>query len=216
MPEKIYILRWLCDVAGAEGNNFKPEWFQIINKEDIPWKDLQYRAGWDLAITEKEIIGTSNNPKEDPDYTAGIVIGIHEGNIYIVDLYVDRIIMGHEDQIEKYYKLWPKTSHIYIETNQFQKLIYYKARAKDSLLPVQSVDHYSVDKVTRILGLEPFFKQGRVFIRKDLPHYDELYGEYLAFPEAGEKRDVLDALEMAIKGSTTENVKSLGNYMSWL
>lgn len=218
MPEKIYILRWLCDIAGAEGNNFKPEWFQIIEDEEIPMERLIVNQGWDLAITEKEIIGTSLNPKEDPDYTAGVVVGFDAktGNIYLLDLYVDRIIMGHEDIIERYYKLWPQTKSIGIETNQFQKLVFHQAKTKDSLMPVHDVKHYSTDKVTRILGLEPYFKQMRVFIRKDLPHRNELYGEYLAFPESGEKRDVLDALEIAIKEFTQGRMKPLGEYMSWL
>lgn len=226
MPEKIYILRWLCDIKGAEGNNFKPEWFQIIDDKDIPYDRLIITQGWDLAITEKELIGTSINPKTDPDYTAGIVIGIYHnsenendpmnGNIYILDLYVDRIIMGHEDIIERYYQLWPQTSEIGIETNQFQKLVFHQTKAKASAIPVTKVDHYSPDKITRILGLEPYYKQLRVFTRADLPHRNELYGEYLAFPEASEKRDVLDALEIAIKLHASNRVADLGDYLEGL
>lgn len=226
MPEKIYILRWLCDIKGAEGNNFKPAWFQIIDNKDIPYDRLIITQGWDLAITEKDLIGSGINPKADPDYTAGVIIGLYHnsenerdpmnGNIYILDLYVDRIIMGHEDRIEDYYKLWPQTQQTGIETNQFQKLVFHQTKAKSSAVPVVDVKHYSEDKITRILGLEPYFKQMRVFIRADLPHRDELYGEYLAFPEASEKRDVLDALEIAIKLHASNRVADLGDYLEGL
>jgi len=64
--------------ARGSGTLFRREWFKTV----IPQKPTFVRNWvrfWDLAATESE-------PGSDPDWTAGPLIGIHEGTIYIADV----------------------------------------------------------------------------------------------------------------------------------
>jgi len=217
LPEPAYQMRYLCNADAMTGKGLKLEWLQMVKKNDVPWGELLYNQGWDLAISTQEIVGTMRSAKSEPDYTAGIVTGMDKlGNIYIVDLYLDRIIMGYEDIIEKMYLKWPRTSNQGIESNQFQALVCYLARQKQSAMPVVDVPHYAVDKVTRIGNLIPYFKTRRVFLLEDLPHLDKFIAEYTAFPTEAQHDDILDALEIAIKLYATENVLDLSDYLKGL
>lgn len=214
MPESTYQLRYLCNDKGMTGIGFKPEWFDdnLIAYNKIPFDKLLIHQGWDLAITEEDIRGRGQQLKEEPDFTAGIVGGIDNttGDIYIIDLYIKRIALGHEDVIENMYKKWPKTSVVGIETNQFQKLVYNLVRAKKSAIPAVEVPHYGLDKITRILNLEPYFKTNRIHVLDTLPHLDNFYHEYLSFPTEGRHDDILDALEILIHSFTQGQATDLG------
>lgn len=215
LPEPAYQMRYLCNADAMTGKGLKLEWLKMVNTNEVPWGKLTYNQGWDLAITESEIVGTMRSAKSEPDYTAGIVVGMDDkGDIYIVDLYLDRIIIGHEDVIEMMYLKWPRTSQQGIESNQFQKLVYYLAKRKQTGLPVVDIPHYSQDKITRILNLVPYFKTGRVHVLDTLPHLDVFIAEYTAFPTEAQHDDILDALEIAIKMYATENVIDLGDYLN--
>ena len=216
-PEPTYQLRYLCNPAGMSGKGFKLEWIEDnwVEWHEIPWDNIVITQGWDLAITEKDIIGTGQEVKTEPDYTSGSIVGYdsNTGIFYFFDLYLDRIVMGHDDVIESYYRKYPQTRNQGIESNQFQKLVYYQTRAKPSAPPVVDVPHYSIDKVTRILNLEPYFKTNRIKILKTLPHLQEFLEEYLAFPTEGAHDDILDSLEIAIKLNVQDVVKPLGSYL---
>lgn len=216
MPEATYQLRYLCNDKGMTGKAFKPEWFQTIPRKDIPVNLLIVHQGWDLAFTEKDIIGKGQQVKEEPDFTAGFVggIDIKKGNIYLLDLYHERIVLGHADAIEQMYKLWPMTKKVGIETNQAQALVYHQARAKPTGIPVSKVKHYSIDKITRVLNLEPYFKQYRIFINEDMPHLEEFNHEYVVFPTQGYHDDIMDALEILIKSFVTGRASSIGEQFS--
>jgi len=58
------------------GSKFKREWFSIVNESPARTRYVRY---WDLAATE---------PKEgeDPDYTAGIKVGLLDGVYYVEDV----------------------------------------------------------------------------------------------------------------------------------
>jgi len=70
------------------GTRFKREWFEIV--DDYP-KDCKQVRYWDLAATE---------PKEgkDPDWTAGVRLGLKDGIWYVIDVKRDRLTpKGVED-----------------------------------------------------------------------------------------------------------------------
>ena len=60
-----------------KGGMFNPDWFIIINNppEGIKW--VRY---WDRAATEPK------DEDDDPDWTAGALVGIHGGELYIKDV----------------------------------------------------------------------------------------------------------------------------------
>lgn len=69
--------------APREGNLFNAKDFEIVNKPDLPRMKKQVRF-WDLA-------GTDPKKGEDPDYTAGLLLGHgDDGYFYVLDLLHER------------------------------------------------------------------------------------------------------------------------------
>ena len=62
--------------ARAEGDLFRREWFQIV--EEVP-AELKWVRRWDLASTEQE-------ERDNPDWTAGGLVGEWKGIYYIGDM----------------------------------------------------------------------------------------------------------------------------------
>ena len=64
--------------AMPEGGLFKRHWFKVIQANDVP-SSIRWVRYWDMAATE---------PKEgtDPDWTAGGLVGLHDGVWYVRDV----------------------------------------------------------------------------------------------------------------------------------
>lgn len=63
-----------------EGNLFKREWFNGRIVQDAPRHIVRRARFWDLAATEAA-------PGKDPDYTAGVLIGVDDGGyFYVLDV----------------------------------------------------------------------------------------------------------------------------------
>ena len=67
--------------ARTGGTAFRAEWFPLVSKDDVPWKQLEEVVRyWDCAATV---------PKDDtdPDYTAGVKLGVTDDRrYYILDI----------------------------------------------------------------------------------------------------------------------------------
>lgn len=65
--------------VGREGGLFKREWFQFVDV--LPAEGMVWVRAWDLA-------GTKKTMKNDPDWTAGVLMGIHSetGVVYIANV----------------------------------------------------------------------------------------------------------------------------------
>lgn len=60
-----------------KGGMFNPEWFRIVNSAP---KDVEWVRYWDRAATEAE------KEDDDPDWTAGALVGMYGGELYIKDI----------------------------------------------------------------------------------------------------------------------------------
>lgn len=70
------------DVRPA-GEIIRSAWFEIMEPSDAPWTCFKVRY-WDLAATEvRGSQSKKTRKKNDPDYTAGALIGHHEGMWYV-------------------------------------------------------------------------------------------------------------------------------------
>ncbi len=218
-PEPRYQMRYLCNPRGMMGDAFKPEWFQVIERKDIPFDNLVVKQAWDPAITEADIVGKGHNKKDQPDFTAGITVGFDKrtGNYYIFDLWISRIASGHDEVVFQQYLKWKdrvNLREVVFEAVLFQKYIYNVLRKLP--IPIDKVVSHATDKITRILNLEPYFRNGRMFIVSDLPFFTEFYDEYISYPTQADHDDILDALEICMKRFTSGGAASLGKRMSWL
>lgn len=65
----------------TEGRTFRREWFEIVKVAPVEVHKVRW---WDLAATEPE-------PRADPDWTAGVLMGkTREGMYYVLDVVRDR------------------------------------------------------------------------------------------------------------------------------
>jgi predicted phage terminase large subunit-like protein len=64
--------------AMPEGGLFKREWFKVIATREVP-STIRWVRYWDMAATEPK-------PGSDPDWTAGALVGLHDGIWYIRDI----------------------------------------------------------------------------------------------------------------------------------
>ena len=63
-----------------KGNMFQRDWIKIIRPEEVPpITELNLARFWDFAATETK-------PNEDPDYTAGLLLGEKDGLFYILSV----------------------------------------------------------------------------------------------------------------------------------
>ena len=75
--------------ARPAGNKFKREWFAVV---DAPPEGLKKVRFWDLAATEPK-------PGQDPDYTAGVLVGRNGASVYILDVRRDQLAPGEVERL---------------------------------------------------------------------------------------------------------------------
>jgi predicted phage terminase large subunit-like protein len=69
----------------AAGSKFHREWFEIVDQAP---NEGEYCRYWDLAATEPK------KPGDDPDYTVGALLCLHDGIWYVCDIKRDRLTPG--------------------------------------------------------------------------------------------------------------------------
>lgn len=79
---------WLINYTGGM---FNPVWFEIVDHLPAGIKLVRY---WDFAASE-----VKENDKDDPDWTAGALVGIHENTLYIADMNAFREAPGTTEKI---------------------------------------------------------------------------------------------------------------------
>lgn len=197
-----YVLRGQVDKFSAEYLNdpiakgdeiFKKEYFQFF--EEVP-DDVRYYITIDAAIS------LSNRS----DYTALIVIAWSRDNkAYVVD-YVKKRMEPLElielifDMYAKYRPLWVGIEDM-LATKTIKPFLEKAMRERGKYLPIKylkisrgsGADRRGTmtdGKYQRIIGLEPLFKTGSIYMRK---HMTELQEELLLFPKG--KHDDLCLVE---------------------
>ena len=76
-----------------KGGMFDPDWFKIEPPSRLPDGIRLYRY-WDMAATEKK-------GNKDPDYTAGVLGGLHGGELWIVDAVMWQQNPGYTERMIK-------------------------------------------------------------------------------------------------------------------
>lgn len=80
-------------IRPAAGLYFKREWVDFIDAEFLP-SGIRWVRNWDLAATLPK-------PGTDPDWTAGVKLGIHGSDIYVADVVRRRDNPGAIEKIIK-------------------------------------------------------------------------------------------------------------------
>lgn len=180
--------KYQCNPKASEGHWFKERWIRWFEYRKMP-QMTDIVMGCDFNLSDRSI--------EDNDYTAFVVLGRDkEGNFYVLDIFREQLTDGHADWVAKYFNQW-KPNRVAVEATLFERLIYKQlmaTRPDVPAIPIQSTQQ----KAQRLLRLQPFFMQGRIFIRDDLQHRINFVNEYSAFPD-GKHDDMLDAMQMCFE-----------------
>jgi len=188
-PDIIFRQEYLAEFLSGAGARVKAENIQYIDIAEIEkMKHMAIAIGADLAIGEKEI----------NDYTAicAIAKNIKDGNIYVLDVYRDRIsfrrqkerIIGYAEKWNRPDLGWPEIV-IGIESQAYQKALVQEVN-RDCGFATFGIPA-NKNKTARFASLEAKYESKQVY------HVDGLSlsfeNELLAFPE-GKHDDMVDSM----------------------
>lgn len=180
--------------APREGGIFQRRWF-LENTVSAAPADSLYVRYWDLAATVK----TATN---DPDYTAGALVAIHEGTYYVVD------VVRMRDTPSKVEQLIRRTA----ETDYEKPMIYVEQEPGSA--GVQVVDHFrrTVLPDFPMRSHKPTgAKEGRIMI---IATHAEVGN--LKIVRAPWNRDLIDEAELFPHGSHDDILDSIAGAVAML
>ena len=173
--------------------NLDQAYFKNVNYYDnitqVP-KDIY------LATTVDPAIGQ----KPTSDFFAIITCGIDKNNnIWVLD-YIHKHLKPYDAIYEMFRTRQRWHPNVFgVETNNFQKLFKYELERYEQkhgvILPITEITHTIKSKEMRVLALQPYFEQGKVFVRKDMI---ELIEQIFTFPRS-KHDDLIDALAMILE-----------------
>jgi len=186
----IFSCQYLNQAVDKENQVFKEEW---INYYNTPPQALNYFITIDPA-------GTTNRKS---DYTAILVIGIDcDSNIWVLENH--QLKVSQSDWMDLVFRKAKQYGIgldgggvVSLETNALQKTYKYafdlEMEKRGYYLPIkESAPHGSSgNKESRIAALQPFFEQGRVYLKKDMY---SLIDQILRYPKS-KNDDQIDALK---------------------
>ena len=165
--------------------------------ENLP-RDLLYCTSVDPAPSD------SAGVKTDSDYNVVLTTAIKPstGDVYIVNYSRERIDPGELcDRIFSHYRAY-KPLVTKVESVAYQRTLCYWIRKRqeqsNERFYIEEVKNARVSKSARILGLQPWFASGRVFMKTE---HADLERELLGFDpsrKSGGHDDVIDALSMQV------------------
>lgn len=77
--------------ATDEGSMFHRHWFEVVDEAPA---DIRWVRYWDLASGESK-------PGQDPDYTAGALLGFYDGKWYLANMRRGQLTPGQAEQLVK-------------------------------------------------------------------------------------------------------------------
>jgi len=184
--------QYMNDPVPAEDADFRREWFQYYDREEMRGKEMRIIATIDPAISLEK----------DADFTGIGVTGIDQfANLYIKDLVRKRMKPSEIiDTIFRLDEIWHP--HMWVlETIAYQKALSYaltdEMRRRNKYLPIKEVNQHERSKDQRIRGLQPIYMNKKVFHPKNHAVVPYLEEELLTFPR-GRHDDLIDMLSMAL------------------
>jgi phage terminase large subunit-like protein len=173
-------------------------------------------------------VDPASSTKQTADYSAIVPVAIDEhNNRYVLPYFRKRIRpVALAEAIFHYFNRY-KPEKTKIETVGYQEMLrdYLRRKCEDLNIYIPGLEvknHPRTNKSVRLEGMQPFFFQKKMFIRKDM---EALKNELLMYPR-GRHDDLLDGLYYAMKGSykpmpsdhvtqTLRDSKTKAGYYDW-
>jgi len=170
---------------------FRSEWFT--------WYDVEPR-GLVVWTTVDPAPGPDDSKGRDLDPSAIVVAGkdLSSGYIYVLETWRGVVNPGELiDRLFETVRRWNPVA-VGVEKVAYQRTLLYwireRMREQGKFFLVQGLEGSRTSKVSRIMGLQPLFASGTIFLRRSMK---ELESELLAFP-LGAHDDLADALSMQL------------------
>jgi len=178
---------------------------EIVSSEDSPikreWIELAIEKYKMIPQPFKTYMGVDLSSKGDEtDYFTITIIGVHEGQIYIMDgLRTKASLFKQFELIRSFDAKW-NPSRIGIDQAAQQKMIVDQL-IESTTLPIVPVKPSIVnDRMSRVVRLSVLFETGRIFLNPDLSDWEN---EMIYFPR-GAHDDCIDSTSFAIQASQFE------------
>jgi predicted phage terminase large subunit-like protein len=187
------------EFVDMEGTLAKREWFKVVDA--LP-SDCKFVRAWDFAATERSA------KSADPDFLAGVKLGVADGRFYIAHVVHSRCGPGDvEALVRQTAELDGKYVALMLEQEPGSSGKLFTAALVRALAGWPVEPHpASGDKVTRAMPWLAQAQAGNVFVLRG-PWLMDLMDEIAAFP-VGAHDDQVDAVSGAFAKLTA------GNYVS--
>jgi len=155
----------------------------------------------------------SEEAKSDNTAMVTIAVDRRHNDVYVLDIFAEPL--GFVDQVKKMKEYASRTQfkvgkhylpgEQYIRKVGVEAIAYQRSLSATGYmmgLPIEEVQHGRLDKVTRIMRIQPHIENGRIKfpdpeLYPECRWYAPFLDEYLSFPR-GRRDDRMDALEIAI------------------
>jgi len=185
------------------GNMFRREWFKEISRKELPLRFRRLIRFWDFASTKPGEV-ERNRKEEDPDYTAGALLGLgYDNRYYFIDLVLEQMTPREIDELVlktslqdflefgANYEVWMEQepgSNAEIAVEHIRQLL-----AGFYFEPLKATG----SKIARAKPFSSEVQKGNVFIVMGGWSIDDFYAMATAFPNAEVHDDPIDAISGA-------------------
>lgn len=190
---QLFHQEFMASFDSMKGRDLAGEWLNYYTMDD-EWREnvlprLKKYIGIDLAVSERDTA----------DRFCASLIGVDDdGSVYLLEQFVDRIPFPDQVQLVTDWNIKYRPIIIGIESGVgYQGALEQHAVRLDPSLPILPIAARG-KKLVRILAMTPFFKAGRIKIRRD--HIDFI-DEWLDYDSNHKSPhdDTLDSVEIALR-----------------
>jgi len=218
----VFYREYLCEVVGDEDQLFKEGYLKYYDGDLSHDENGAYLTltKFDGDVTgEKHPVNIfmgvdpASSTKQTADFSTIVLVAVDEkNNRFVLPYYRKRATpMNLAESILNYFKIY-KPSKTRIESVGYQEMLreYIRKRSEEENLFIPGLEikeNPRTSKSSRLETMEPYFAQGKVYIKEDM---EDLKNELLLYPR-GKHDDLLDGLFYATKGIYGPNHKAEDN-----
>ena len=207
----VFYREYLCEIVGDEDQLFKEEYIRNYSgklvhedgKAYLQMETLEGEKNEDIrAVNVFMGVDPASSTAQTADYSTIVTIAIDkDGNRFVLPYYRQRATpMNLAEAILNQFKIY-KPNKTRIESVGYQEMLreYVKKRCEEENIFISGLEikeRPRNSKSSRLETLQPYFAQGKFYIRKDMI---ELRDELLLYPR-GKHDDLLDGMFYANKG----------------
>ena len=207
----VFYREYLCEIVGDEDQLFKEEYIRnysgkLIHEDGkayLQMETLEGEKNEDIrAVNVFMGVDPASSTAQTADYSTIVTIAIDkDGNRFVLPYYRQRATpMNLAEAILNQFKIY-KPNKTRIESVGYQEMLreYVKKRCEEENIFISGLEikeRPRNSKSSRLETLQPYFAQGKFYIRKDMI---ELRDELLLYPR-GKHDDLLDGMFYANKG----------------